>query len=160
MKFDIDVSGEDILSPNFTVCVANNNIVKGFKMSAELVAALNERYSQGNYKYKGSKSGRANFRVRLYCIIVYHLFEDILPEEEIELDICRDFNGKEHDTETNFNYFLKDILEINIREMRFTKLENDSPADTYAYIMRKDTKNKLDYVGITLDNLEEFLRKK
>lgn len=38
MEFEIDVSGEDLLSKDYTICVAdNNNIIKGFKFSDELV---------------------------------------------------------------------------------------------------------------------------
>ena len=38
MDFEIDVSGEDLLNKNYTICIANkDSIIKGFKFSEELV---------------------------------------------------------------------------------------------------------------------------
>ena len=45
-------------------------------------------------------------------------------------------------------------------EINYTKFDKNSNADKYAYLMRKDSKNKMDtYVEISLEDIEKFLKK-
>lgn len=158
MKFDIDVSGGDIFEPNYCICVANDDgIIKGFKMTEKLIRVLTARYGQGLYRYSTSKKQNVTFKVRIYCIIV-HLLLDQIKTDTLSLRICRDFNGREEDIKTNLNYFLEKI-QTKQTTMRFERLGKESAADKYAYLMRKDTKNKLNtYVKITIKQLEEYLK--
>lgn len=49
--FEIDVLGKDLLSKDYTICIANkNNIIKGFKFSEKFVSNLSSRYGQGLYR--------------------------------------------------------------------------------------------------------------
>ena len=81
MIFEIDVSGEDLLSKNFVVCIADkNSLIKGFKFNEEIVKVLSSKYGQGLYRYKKSKKDKANFKVRLYSIVIYYLFKSINPK--------------------------------------------------------------------------------
>jgi hypothetical protein len=75
MEFDIDVSGEDILSIGYTVCIANkDSIIKGYKMSHNMLDIISSRYNQNIYnKYKKSSTGRSLLKIRIYCIIIHHL---------------------------------------------------------------------------------------
>lgn len=67
MKFEIDVSGEDLLQKEYAICITNKgNIIKGFKFSENVINTLCSRYGQGKYKYKKSQKGKATFKVRLY----------------------------------------------------------------------------------------------
>ena len=77
--FDIDVSGQDLLGKDYTICIADNNdIIKGFKISQEMVESLASRYRQGMYnKYNKSKKGKSSLKIRIYSVIVYYLFESI-----------------------------------------------------------------------------------
>ncbi len=160
MGFDIDVSGEDLLSRDYTVCIANkDNIIRGFKITQEFISTINSRYGQGIYRYQKSKNGRALLKVRIYSIIIYHLFKSIKISSPLVLNICRDFNGREDDVKSNLEYFLGNLLNFKI-EIKFGRLSNDSIAHKYAYLMRKDTKNQLKtYVKIELHEIEEFLKK-
>jgi len=161
MEFDIDVSGEDILNRDYTVCIANKgNTIKGYKITQEFINIINLRYGQELYRYNKSKNGRALLKVRIYCIIIYHIFKSINVKEEITLNICRDFNGREEDVKSNLKYFVGDLLKLNIKKIFFQKLDKDSNAHRYAYLMRRDTKNKLKtYVSIKFDDIEKFLKK-
>jgi hypothetical protein len=161
MEFDIDVSGDDLLSKNYTICIANkDSIIRGFKFSPELVRIINSRYGQGAYRYGKSKKGRAQLKVRIYCVIIYHLFMSLSFKGSASLNICRDFDGKEHDIESNLRYFLGEKLGYVIERISFGKLEG-SNAHKYSYLMRKDEKNQLKtYVKTTIQDIEEFIKRK
>lgn len=163
MKFEIDVSGDDLLNKNYTICVANHDgIVKGFKFSQELVKVLSSRYGQGFYKYIKSGKGKANFKVRLYCISIYYLFKTLSIRENISLTICRDFDGRENDIKENLKHLLIKKLKLDLKadDIQFDKLDESSNAHKYAYLMRKDCKNKMTtYVNITIKDFEKFLKK-
>ena len=75
--------------------------------------------------------------------------------------LCRDFEGRENDIRSNLNYFLIDILKLEISSMTFSKLSKGSNADKYAYMMRKYTKNvmKNNYVEISVEQFENYLKK-
>lgn len=160
MDFDIDVSGEDLLSRDYTVCIANkDNIIKGFKITQEFISTINSKFGQDFYRYNKSKNGKALLKVRIYSIIIYHLFKSIKISSSLVLNICRDFNGREDDVKSNLEYFLGKLLNLKI-EIKFGRLNNDSNSHKYAYLMRKDTKNQLKtYVKIELHEIEKFFKK-
>ena len=59
-EFEIDVSGEDLLSKNYTICAADkDSVIKGFKFNEKLTNLLSSRYGQGLYKYHKSQKGKA-----------------------------------------------------------------------------------------------------
>ena len=160
MKFEIDVSGQDLLSKDYTICVANDDgIIKGYKFSSEIVKIIHAKFGQRMYKYSKSQKGTALLKIRIYSIVIYYIFKSI-KIKEINLKICRDFAGHENDIKSNINYFLRDKLKIKIKSMHFGKLNDKSNAHKYAYLMRKDSKNKIDgYVNIKLKDIEKFLKK-
>ena len=160
MEFEIDVSGEDILDKDYTICVANKDgIIKGFKFDENLVKILKSRYGQEMYRYKKTKKQKATFKVRLYCVVIYYLFKSIKNLREISLTICRDFDGKSNDINFNLSHLLENKLGIIIENVRHEKLKDNSNAHSYAYLMRKDRKNKMNtYVKISLEEIEEFLK--
>lgn len=162
MRFEIDVSGEDILSRDYVVCVASTDgkIIKGFKFSAEIVQFLNAGFSSGSYKYERSQKGKSVFKVRIYCIVLYYIFKSMNLRESISLYLFRDFDGKELEINTNLSYFLKDILRIKIDSLRLGQLSKDSKAHEYAFRMRKDHNKLKNYVSISLKDIEQFLKKK
>src|SRR3989344_4003726 len=132
MDFDIDVSGEDLLSRDYTVCVATKgNIIKGFKITQEFISTINSKFGQDFYRYNKSKNGRALLKVRIYSIIIYHLFKSIKISSPLVLNVCRDFNGREADVKSNLEYFLGKLLKLNV-EVRFGRLGHDSNAHKYA----------------------------
>jgi len=161
MEFEIDVSGEDLLGKNYTICIANKDgITKGFKFNEKLVKDLSSRYGQGFYRYKKSKREKSLFKIRLYSIVIYYLFKSIKTKKEISLSICRDFQGRENDIQENLKFFLRKVLNLRLDEIRFTRLDKDSNADRYSLLMRKDTKNKMNtYIKIELKDFEMWLKK-
>ena len=57
-------------------------------------------------------------------------------------------------------FFLGKLLNVTIEKISFCKLDSDSNAHRYAYLMRKDTKHKMTtYVNVTLNDIEQFLKK-
>ena len=54
MKFEIDVSGEDIFHKDYTICIAHvdgNEHIKGFKFNDSLITTLKENWNKGKYRY-------------------------------------------------------------------------------------------------------------
>ena len=51
MIFEIDVSGEDIFSPGYSIVVADkDNLVKGFKFDRKLIQVLRARQGEERYR--------------------------------------------------------------------------------------------------------------
>lgn len=152
--FEIDVSGEDLLSKDYTICIADRNgEIRGFKFSEKLVNDLCSRYGQGFYRYKKSKKGKSDFKIRLYCVVIHYLIKSIKDfSDEDCLKICRDFDGKENDIKANLNSLFNREFPNNIY---FGRLESNSNAHKYAFLMREDRKNKINiYIKINLDDFD------
>ena len=114
MEFDIDVSGKDILSKDYVICIANKDkIIRGFKFENKLVSDLSSKFGQGMYRYKKSKRGKSLFKIRLYCIIIYFLFKSINFKKELSLNVCRDFVGREDDIGKTLKYFPRNCTVLN-----------------------------------------------
>ena len=157
MDFEVDVSGEDLLNPHYTICLADT-VVKGFKFGPELVRVINSRHGQGIYRYDVSKKGRSQLKIRLYCVIVYYLFKSLKNRGSVRLKLCRDFDGREADIKSSLEYFLK-LLGYVVEDLTFGELSTESKAHHNAFLMRKDHNNKLNtYLRIRLDEIEEFLK--
>ena len=162
MNFEIDISGEDLLSKDYVICIANKEgIIKGFKFNNNLVNILCARYGQGKYKYKKSKKDKSTFKVRLYCIIIYYLFKSLKLNDEIFLTICRDFSGREKEIKETLVFFLEKNLRLKLNDsIYFSKLNPESNAHKYAYLMRLDNKNKMStYINISIEDIEQWLKK-
>ena len=162
MIFEIDVSGEDIFTKDYTIVIADkNNFIRGFKFNGELIQDLVLNYSGNKYRYKESKHGKVLLKIRVYCIIIYYLFENLgIRNKEITLEICRDFHGHEREITSQLKFFLENKLGLKINCI-YVRLPKGSNADKYAYLMRKDTKNQIKgYAKITLDDIERYLKRK
>ena len=162
MEFDIDVAGEDIFSKNYTIVIADkNNVIRGYKFDEKVIKILKARHGEGKYRYGNSKQQRTYLRIRVYCIIIYYLFKDIIhkiEKKDLILNICRDFQGHEKDITSSLLSFLRDKLGLKI-EIRYIKLPKNSNADKYAFLMRKDNKNKIEgYVKVSIDDIEMLLK--
>ncbi len=164
MEFDIDVSGEDLLSKDYTIVIADhNNLIRGHKFDEKTIFNLVENYNQGKYRYKRSKIGNSLFKIRLYCTIIYYLFNNIfdkIKNKNLILNVCKDFDGRENDIRSNLEYFLVKRLRLRI-SMRFVRLDDNSNADKYAFLIRHDKNNlmKSYYINISLRDIEKFLIK-
>ncbi len=160
--FEIDVSGEDILSKDYVICVAslNGEIIKGFKMPDEYIERIGLNHSLGHYRYENSHKGKANLKLRLYCAIIYFLIREIHPNKTL-LILCRDFGGREADIKLSLHFLIEGKLGVRLEGIVFAQLEEDSWAHKYSYLMRKDYSNQMrTYIKISLKELEEFIRKK
>lgn len=169
MKFEIDVSGDDLFNPKYTICIASKNeidgkgIIKGVRIDEEIKKTLIKRWKENKYRYYYNKNEkkRGLFKVRIYCIIIYYLFKSLNIKEKISLTICRDFPGRESTISQNLKFLLGKIGEIKIGVPLFQKLPHSSLAHWYAMMMSKDSENRLDtYVNITLEDIEKFLKKR
>lgn len=171
MEFEIDVSGKDLLSKDYTIVIAEKNnhpkksIIFGYKFREEVIRILRSRHGQGFYRYKTSKFQKTLFKIRLYSIVIYYIFKHIYQKykninKKINLNLCRDFEGRENDIKSNINTFLKEKLNLDIESIHFLKLRKGSNADKYAYLMRKDKKNlmKNHYINIKVEEFDKFLK--
>jgi len=164
MEFDIDVSGEDPLNKDYVVCIASRDgkIIKGYKITKEISKILNENFKKREYnRYKRSQQGKANLKLRLYCIIIYYVFKELKIKGPVSLNICRDFNGREKDIKKQLKDLLVNKLKLDINDQfYFVKLSSESLAHEYAYLMKKDVKNQLpNYIKIKLIDIEKWLKK-
>ena len=160
MDFEVDVSGEDLLSRDFVVCLASKDgiTIKGFKTTSEIVEKLALNHRAGKYRYDYSKKGKANLKIRLYCGIVYYLVKST-QAEKVMLLLCKDFDGREDDIKNALNYLLESKLGLNVEGILFSRLEKDALAHKYAYLMRKDSLNQMKtYINISFQELEEFVK--
>ncbi len=162
--FDIDVSGSDILSKDYTICVADKkDIIRGFKFEEEIINKLSSGFKAGKYKYKDSGKNKPVFKIRLYSIIIYYILKSLKLSGNVHLNLCRDFYGKDQDIKDNLKFFLEEKLGLSIGdEFHFDKLDPNSNADKYSFLMRHDHKNEFKnlYVKITLTDIEKWLIKK
>lgn len=167
MLFEIDISGQDILSSNYAIAVTNkDSLIYGYRFDKSIIYSLNQNYSKDEYKYK-QKKGKKKFKIRIYCIVIHHIFKKMLEDnhkqfnKEISLNICRDFDGHENDIKSNLEFLLGTILRLSVSNFKFCKLSTDSYAHKYAYIFRKDIKNIYpNLISISLKEFEKFLRKR
>jgi hypothetical protein len=93
---------------------------------------------------------------------ISHIFKGLKKGRRlsrINLDICRDFSGKEAQIKQNPNYFLVTRLGLKM-ELGFCKLPPGSMANDYAYLIRKDRANKFRQylLPIKLDEFGAFLK--
>lgn len=162
MIFDIDVSGEDILSGDYAVCISDNNqIIKAFKMHPKTVNQINKNFNLSKYtKYKPTLKKKKDLKIRIYSIIIYYIFKELNLNSNIELKICRDFYNREQDIIYNLEYFLITKLNLRINNIKFCKLESKSLAHKYSYLIRKNLIDSRKYlIKISLEEIELFLSK-
>jgi len=161
MKFEIDVSGYDIFSEDYVICISGEgSIIKGFKFKKELIKKIISNWQNKKYGYGKSDKEKGFFKVKLYCVIIYYLFKSTGLKNGVLLTICRDFHGHKNDINNNLRYLLEKRLGMQIGSPRHQKLPDSSEAHRYAKLMHNDTLNKLStYVDISLEDIEKFLRR-
>ncbi|MBU1203701.1 MAG: hypothetical protein KKG60_01385 [Nanoarchaeota archaeon] len=161
MKFEIDVSGYDIFSKDYVICISGEgSIVKGFKFKKELIETIINNWHKQKYGYRDFGKEIALFKVKLYCVIIYYLFKSIGLKERVSLTICRDFYRHKNDINNTLRYLLEKKLGIQIGSPLHQRLPNSSEAHRYAKLMHNDTLNKLTTsVDINLEDIEKFLRR-
>ncbi len=161
MKFEIDVSGYDIFSKDYVICISGEGgIIKGFKFKEELTKTLINNWQEKKYGYGLSEKQRAFFKVKLYCVIIGYLFKSTGLKNRVSLTICRDFHGHTNDINNTLRHLLEKRFGMQIGSPRHQKLPNSSEAHRYAKLMHNDTLNKLTtYVDISLEDIEKFLKR-
>ena len=170
MKFEIDVSGDDLFTnPKYTICIASKDkvegksIIKGFRIDKEIKKTLIEKWKNNKYRYPYTKfeKNRGTFKVRIYCIIIYYLFKSLKTKEKISLTICRDFHNRKSTINQNLRFLMEEKGGMKIGVPLHQKLPRSSLANWYANMMANDSENHLDtYVNITLEDIEKFLKKR
>ena len=169
MKFEIDVSGDDLFKPKYTICIAckdetgRKSIIKGFRIDEEIKKRLIERWKENKYRYHYDKfeKKRGLFKVRIYCIIIYYLFKSLKIKNNISLTICRDFHGRESTINQNLRFLLGEKGKMKVGIPLHQKLPPSSLAHWYAGMMANDSENRLDtHVKINLKDIEKFLKKR
>ena len=80
---------------------------------------------------------------------------------KVSLTICKDFPGRSNQINQTLNFLLGEKLSMDIGNPKHQKLSSNSPVHWYAYMMSKDSHNKLDiYTEISLEDIEKFLKKR
>lgn len=167
--FEIDASGCDIFNKGYTIAVAEQNNDNGklaYKFSEKVIQNILAKYGRGEYGYLPSKKGKAYLKVRVYCIAIYYLFKELKLRlrdlREAHLLICRDLYGHEQGIKDNLAQLLVIGLNINVIDINFVTLPNDSIADNFAFLVRLDKRNELikNCVSISSEDFDRLLKKK
>ena len=157
--FEIDVCGEDLLKGDYSVCVASKDgsVVVGYRLEKFFAKILNSRWGQGLYRYEKSRRGKSKLKIRIYTLIIYHIFREINSKGPISLNICRDFDGQDADIRIRLRDLLENKLGLLIEERYyFCKLSGHSFAHKGAYLIYKKKFNGL--IKINQKEFEEKLK--
>jgi len=159
MKFQIDLSGTDLLKDKSVLAISDcNGLIRGFQINQEIINDLLKNWSKRKYFCKYSKRGLGFFKAMIYSAIICGLLESI-NVKEVELEICHDLRFHENNIKQRLNKLLKKKLGIKVNSIDF-KCMKGTDVDNYAYLMFKDKYNLLPiYVNLSLKNIEKFLIK-
>ena len=162
MDFDVDVCGSNIPDKDYSIVVANDEHIAGFKFDKKLSDSLKSRLGKGWYRYSSTPAQKKSFKIRVYCIVIIHLLKALKKKTRSKsffLNICRDFAGHENDIKVNLEA-LAGKSGFGIEGFNFCKLSKSSNADKYAYLISRDTENKISSViKLKISDFERFLKK-
>ena len=97
MKFEIDMSGCDLLRKDSVVGISNcRGLIRGFQMNQEIINNLLNDWESGKYFCRCSKRGFGFFKAMIYSSVICCLLESIGKPKEVELEICRDLRFHEN----------------------------------------------------------------
>ena len=97
MKFQIDMSGTDLLKPGSVLAISNcEGLIRGFQINQETINGLLANWAKGRYFCRYSKRGLGFFKAMVYSSIICCLLESVGKPEEVELEICRDLRFHEN----------------------------------------------------------------
>jgi hypothetical protein len=160
MRFQIDLSGTDLLKDKSVLAISDcNGLIRGFQINQKFINDLLNNWKDGKYFCRYSKRGVGFFKAMVYSSIICGLIESIRCFGEIELEICRDLRFHENNIQQRLHKLLKKKLNLKVKSIEF-KCMKGSDVDNYAYLMFKDNYNLLPtYVNLSLENIEKFLTK-
>ncbi|MFC1682408.1 hypothetical protein ACFL0X_02230 [Nanoarchaeota archaeon] len=159
MRFQIDLSGTDLLKDKSVLAISNGKgLIRGFQIHQDFIDKLLENWTKGEYFCRYSKRGSGFFKAMVYSSIICSLLEST-GVKDVELEICRDLRFHENNIKQRLHKLLRKKLGIKINSIKF-KCMKGTDVDNYAYLMFKDNYNLLPtYVNLSLENIEKFLTK-
>ena len=108
MRFQIDLSGTDLLKDKSVLAISDcNGLIKGFQMSQDIIDNLLNNWQNGKYFCRHSKRGLGFFKAMIYSSIICGLLESIDGFKEVELEICRDLRFHENNIRQRLNKLLR-----------------------------------------------------
>jgi hypothetical protein len=158
MKFQIDMSGCDLLKDNSVIGISDcNGLIRGFKINKNIIDGLLNNWKSGRYFCRFSKRGLGFFKAMIYSSAVCGLLKNLGSPQGIELEICRDLRFHENNIKQRLNKLLRKKLGIKINSIDFENLKG-TDVDNYAYLMFKDKYNLFPtYINLSLQDIESFL---
>ena len=158
MKFQIDLSGTDLLKAKSVLAISNcDGLIRGFQITQEIIDNLLENWKNKKYFCNYSKRKLGFFKAMIYSSIICGLLDSIENLKEIELEICRDLRFHENNIKQRLNKLARKKLKLNVNSIKFMCMKG-SDVDNYAYLMFKDNYNLLPtYVNLSLKDIEKFL---
>lgn len=114
MKFEIDMSGCDILRDNSVIGISGGNgLIRGFKINTKLINGLLNNWKNKEYFCRFSIRNQGFFKAMIYSSVICCLLENLNAPLELELEICRDLRFHENNIKQRLNKLLKEKLEVN-----------------------------------------------
>lgn len=163
MHLEIDVSGHDIFSENYAICLsAGDGRVKGFKFDGELIRELKKNWKNGKYdKYPYQQQNQGAFKTRIYCVIGKLLLGELFNgfnDKVVGVHFCGDFPGHEDTIKASLNHCITHIHKKQTSKVHCARLPSGSDAHRYAKMMHQDIYRHLGiYVNISLGQIEPYL---
>lgn len=163
--FQVDKSGGDIFEKDYSiVLIVNTQEVYGINIPKSIKDALIDQYKKGNLNIGGNseKKRKNRFRLRFHTSIVIKLLEFAIKDlgfvEEVNIQICNDFDGHFHEIKDMiFKHLSKLLPSLKPENIIQTKFPKPSFIDNSGKILRDNDKSKMKDFNILKINLEELI---
>ena len=123
MKFQIDMSGCDVLIDNSVIGISDcNGLIRGFKINTNIINGLLTNWKIGRYFCRFSKRGLGFFKAMIYSSVICCLLKNLGSPQGLELEICRDLRFHENNIKQRLNKLLRKKLGIKVNSIDVRKV--------------------------------------
>lgn len=164
--FQIDKSGGDIFDKYYSIIlIVNKKEAYGINIPPKIKEELSELFRRGEFRIEADsdKKKKNRFRLRFHTAIVIILIEKAIKDlgnvEDMNIQICNDFDGHFHEIKDMvFKHLSKISPNLEPQDIVSTKFQKPSFIDEVGKAFRNKDKNKLkNYHSINL-NIEELIK--
>ena len=143
--FQIDKSGGDIFEKDYSiVLIVNKKEISGVNIPQKIKDDLNYLFKNNklNINHSSEKKRKNRFRLRFHTAIVINLLEKAIKDlgfiEEVNIQICNDFDGHFHEIKDMiFKHLTKILHSLKEEDIVQTKFQKPSLIDNVAREFRE-----------------------
>jgi len=168
--FQVDKSGGDIFEKDYSiVVVVNKKNVYGVNIPQKIKDDLVSKFKKGDLKinHHSPKKRKNRFRLRFHTAVVIKVIERVLYEigsvEEVDIQICNDFDGHFHEIKDMiFSNLSRIIPSLEYEDIVETKFRKPSFIDDMGKAFRNKELDKLrdcNKVKLKFEELVNIIKK-